>query len=128
VTGVPPQAGSGCQPSASAADASSRSGIPNAGFTPAPWFVERGHDEDGAETETLHICHAGTVCENTTVCQVWNDAEANARLIAAAPELYEALEICLAMGERQLKSAMNLNGQTPYDIGLAAIRKARGAQ
>jgi ATP-dependent Clp protease ATP-binding subunit ClpX len=30
VTGVPPQAGSGCQPSASAADASSRSGIPNA--------------------------------------------------------------------------------------------------
>jgi hypothetical protein len=61
------------------------------GYTPGPWFVERGHDEDGAETETLHICHAGTVCENTTVCQVWNDAEANARLIAAAPELYDEL-------------------------------------
>jgi hypothetical protein len=54
---------------------------------------------------------------------------ADARLIAAAPELYHALEICLAMAQRKsLTGPLNLNGQSPYDIGIAALRKARGEQ
>lgn len=41
--------------------------------------------------------------------------------------LYEALEVCLAMAQRKsLTSPLNLNGQSPYDIGIAALRLARG--
>lgn len=111
-------------------------------FTPGPWeycpcgcgFVGGGDDQvakiiDGewgdvgidlmtGKRELVH--HWGTVAPET--------AQANGRLIAAAPCLYEALETCLAMGERQLKAAMNLRGQSPYDIGIAALAKARGEQ
>jgi hypothetical protein len=55
------------------------------------------------------------------VAQCWDDGhsedecEANARLIAAAPELYEALRMCLLNG--------NLEEQE-RDMGLAALAKA----
>lgn len=52
----------------------------------------------------------------------WKEAEANARLIAAAPELLEALENLLAVNEGE--------GGTRYraqDIARAAIAKAKGA-
>jgi hypothetical protein len=44
---------------------------------------------------------------------------------ALIAELARALETCLAMGERQLKKGMNLGGQSPYEVGLAALKKAR---
>ena len=50
----------------------------------------------------------------------WNDAEANARLIAAAPELLEALQMVL--------DYLNTGDMRPLDLrkASAAITKARG--
>ena len=88
--------------------------------TPGPWHL---HD-----TETATVCGPDGIaiacCEARSRTGVVQDA--NARLISAAPDLYEALEIALAMGGKSLKSAMNLKGQSPYDIGLVALAKARG--
>lgn len=57
---------------------------------------------------------------------VTTDTEANACLIAAAPELLEALEAMIRYGEDG-----PAKGETGYDIELkakAAIRKARGEE
>ena len=95
----------------------------SAGFTPGPWEVGEFR-LDGYPIDAQHHYSVGWAYDINGLPA----NQANARLIAAAPELYEALEICLAMGERELKKALNLSGQSPYDIGIAAIRKARGEQ
>jgi len=81
--------------------------MPN--WTPGPWFVDSAGD----------VC-AGEFCVSITAGP-WDeqDLEANARLIAAAPELLEALQNLLAVH--------NGEGGTRYhagDIARAAIAKA----
>lgn len=58
----------------------------NAQHTPGPWHFEAGVEDNEGE---FYVCHAATVCDATTVCNP--GSEADARLIAAAPELLEAL-------------------------------------
>lgn len=60
-------------------------------LSPAPWILERlsRPDEDDGSTPIFGVSHQQTVCDETTVCNLSN--EADARLIAAAPELLEAL-------------------------------------
>ncbi len=67
--------------------------------TPGPWWVETEADA-GEDEPTLYVCHSGTVCEVTTICNFgpshWatiDTREANARLIAAAPDLLDALRM-----------------------------------
>ncbi len=65
-----------------------------AAFTPGPWFVETEQTADGSNLlvidkenwRTVADCDGGTMGQHSV-----EQAEANARLIAAAPELYEAL-------------------------------------
>jgi len=76
--------------------------------TPAPWvvdglFTEGGHqtrvafpDRHGVPSETIAECfykwhEASHISERIS----WKNAEANARLIAAAPDLLESLELFL---------------------------------
>ena len=93
-------------------------------FTPAPWHVRTG---DEAKTvyavtpadEELPIC--------TAHHQYVEDAEydANASLIAAAPELYEALEAI----ERAIHDRNYFAIESAFDAGgfaRAALAKARG--
>lgn len=58
--------------------------------TPLPWTFEAGVEDNEGE---FYVCHAGTVCTETTVCNPRN--EANARLIVHAVnshhDLIEAL-------------------------------------
>ncbi len=54
--------------------------------TPAPWNVERPYGEPG-----VYVGGPDT----SLVAKVWHDNEANARLIAAAPNLLESLESVL---------------------------------
>lgn len=54
-------------------------------------------------------------------------AKANAMLIAAAPELLEALEMCISSME-SLLSDFNPFDQAAYDKALAAIAKAKGEE
>jgi hypothetical protein len=62
----------------------------SAGFTPGPWA------EDYCDADEVWHVDAGAYPFGSTVCEIdqrtlrEGDAEANARLIAAAPELYEA--------------------------------------
>jgi len=56
--------------------------------TPGPWAVNDGQEvvaDDGAGTRLLCRCHAGH----------YEERSANARLIAAAPDLLAALKVAL---------------------------------
>jgi hypothetical protein len=100
--------------------------------TPGPWHVETEADWEDDEP-TLYVCHAGTVCDGTTVCNFppshWATLDtraANARLIAAAPDLLEALreanrllgDIPAAKGNPRVADAITANRK--------AIAKAEG--
>lgn len=79
-------------------------------FTPGPWEVERS------------VMGCRSICAGEVLVASVEDAptKANARLIAAAPELYEALQ----------KASNTLAGcgmpKIAADICDAALRKARG--
>lgn len=86
-------------------------------ITPGPWFLGEPTEvfADNANL-VLSIARCG-VRFGLTYCE----ATANARLIAAAPDLYEALEAAL--------ECLDMTGGTePYDSGMAALAKARGEQ
>ena len=75
--------------------------------TPGPWSVEKGDPECG--NYGWYVCHPDTVDEESAICNLSVEAEANARLIAAAPELLEALKECItddgATGMRSIELA-----------------------
>lgn len=82
-------------------------------WTPGPWHYERA--------DIHHICHQGTVCDVTTVCNLENGehAAANAHLIAAAPDLYEAAQLGAEL-------AAYYDDDDDYLTIEAALFKARG--
>jgi hypothetical protein len=57
--------------------------------TQGPWGYERG-DEDCGYGGKHFVVHDGTECAETTICET-NYGEFDARLIAAAPEMLDAL-------------------------------------
>ena len=85
------------------------------------WHVEQANDDDGEPTDAYYICHEDTECEDTTICKIENFAieqnEVIANLLAAAPEMLEALE---------LKMNPLTNDQNAHDKALQAIAKAKG--
>lgn len=82
--------------------------------TPGPWELHRVDTSSGDE---IH-----DVADNAHIATVWksNRAEDNAKLIAAAPELLEALEECLQWAKNQGWH------QPGVDSCKAAIAKAKG--
>lgn len=87
--------------------------------TPGPWsFCEaRGPREELCFHEVIDL-------ENNTVCSTWaGPNEANARLIAAAPELLEALR-----GALSYLSLYGPSAQPALLSARAAIAKATGTQ
>lgn len=96
-------------------------------YTPGPWMV----DDEQEDANRLYVRHvdSGRICQCFANCLVTTDAElaANARLIAAAPELLEALqsiEHALRMG---FSAATVLDENSPIRDGIrAAIAKAVG--
>ncbi|HEX3941609.1 MAG TPA: hypothetical protein VHX11_09025 [Acidobacteriaceae bacterium] len=84
--------------------------------TPGPW--SRYNEERCSNIFLESHCHG-------SVCKIANNlhAEANARLIAAAPELLEALERLIARAGENLRGGMMWSEITQAK---AAIRKAKG--
>lgn len=87
----------------------------SANWTPGPWVVET-EAEPGGDDPEVYVCHAGTVCDCTTVCNLQPSAvasvkqrQANASLIAAAPYLYAALQST----RKRLYDAMIALGSSP---------------
>ena len=65
------------------------------GHTPGPWVASRNQPP----FDRRSWCISSKVTEEC-ICNIpagWNRQEANARLIAAAPEILEALEACKAI-------------------------------
>ena len=97
------------------------------GHTPGPWVVEAGTCHTG---EIAMVHGAETENGEPTWLEVWSpewphNADANARLIAAAPELLAALK---AIVEDHLHTTFPpySPGESPYDKGRAAIARAEG--
>ena len=85
-------------------------------WTKGPWHVEVG-TEDG-DWGDIYVCHKGTVCPETTVVNFGDptiEDAANAHLIAAAPEMYEALRAVDAW-----------ENPSCFEKVRAALKKARG--
>jgi len=91
-------------------------------WTPGPWLVQT---TDGAKSgngfDVLGSCVSGLTWINPDSNQ--SEAQANAHIIAAAPDLYEALENLLGVHEGK--------GGTKYhagEIARAALAKASGQE
>lgn len=107
----------------------------NTKHTPGPWDWSRSakpyfsiniHQAEGAPY-TSESSDVAYIHEHTNgICATWVDrvdvAEANARLIAAAPELLEALQQCIA----RLEPSSSTWDKKAYLVGKAAIAKATG--
>lgn len=79
--------------------------------TPGPWH----HDE------TWGLIKAGKLDDCTDICALHSGIVANARLIAAAPELLEALQAMV-----RLHDSGDFGPVDPIDMAMAAIAKAKG--
>lgn len=87
--------------------------------TPGPWFVQKGFN-------TIYSFYGGTSGLTTAVASPLgnqlksgpDELDANAKLIAASPELLEALQYCVEMLENK-----GINGATLENAKLA-IKKA----
>ena len=95
--------------------------------TPGPWLIQQGGDEWVDGIVTLHGHNEDGTPMYWTVASYnrrRDEAEANARLITAAPEMLEALE---QIAHRAHKHAVCTQVQYSLgDIARAAIAKATG--
>lgn len=86
--------------------------------TPGPWqiYTKRGYSEN---VRTI------TGTDHGILAEVYSYDEANARLIAAAPELAEALQAILVMPWTQYPNTRYLSKQEQVAIGLARAALAK---
>ena len=93
--------------------------------TPGPWFVSMkpDWDEDGGMGPAVYDCDGGVfaVVDDEPEAIARPFCEADAHLIAAAPEMLEALEAMVEMVEMN-----GLGKRYALDLAASAIRKARG--
>ena len=83
-------------------------------FTPGPWT-----SEDCTGGGMVGLCFA-VKSENTIVARTtdgWKEAKANARLIAAAPELHAQAKVL-----ERLLVALSMQGETGTDEALDEVR------
>lgn len=96
--------------------------------TPGPWHA-RGQRVEGPLSSGLAFCGESTVVGvNGTYSIGRREAEANARLIAAAPDLLAALERLVATLERQVASPHLAERASPLAQAKEAINKATGGK
>lgn len=90
--------------------------------TPGPWGIQEGKTLLHIETFESERGD-GSLDTRTPVCSLPKKKKADALLIAAAPELLEALESCLDWLETQCQE----NYPDGYiELAQAAIKKAKG--
>ena len=98
----------------------------NQTHTPGPWTIKTDLGIPlqilGAPTEKNPRYNPITRCGTTFIAPTSDEAMANARLIAAAPELLEALKNLLAYLETEDMRPLNMN------LARAAIAKATGKE
>jgi hypothetical protein len=90
--------------------------------TPGPWYVDSCDDDLVFSTNGLHIATVG----NAEQEQPFAEITANARLIAAAPELHEALEFFFNIMHDYESSRRKGYISIAFDQARAALAKAKG--
>lgn len=98
--------------------------IEELGISPAPWKMYVGVysfwvDDNAGE----FVCMKSSTSLNDR-----NIGKRNARLIAAAPELYEALAAMLSCSEREAPFTKESGMSIAMDMARKAIRKAGGEE
>lgn len=93
-------------------DGGTKRKVPQTKWTPGPW----SNDRIGEIAVSLGDDNIALVCFEGELNDE-KECEANAHLIAAAPELYEALKEVVALSDRK---------QHAWDNARAALAKARG--
>lgn len=97
-------------------------------FTPGPWDVARHSPADvvaGNAESNLHLASARCGLSNDLTREA---AVANARLIAAAPELLEALQLAYRHLNGGSDSLTPMEFDRAFKLARAAIAKATGVQ
>lgn len=97
--------------------------------TPGPWFFAAKHDD----CEVRYVCKGENYNRCNDVCTLYTGSAeeqyANANLIAAAPELLEALQLILSVhGEMGDSNVWSINKSHEGRKARAAIDKALGEQ
>ncbi len=98
------------------------------GFTPGPWEV--GPVDD---TVVTHLGADGVRYEIAAIDgdynqpDEWPVMEANARLIAAAPDLLEALKLCLPANLCLTNPNVHYPKTVPLDVPIEDLRKVAAA-
>ena len=99
--------------------------------TPGPWHIGSGNGEGSifAENGRMRLETGGTtlypICHNVSTWNIDED-DANARLIAAAPDLLAALETCVSELNQLAFLANDKLANAAIEKGIEAIRKAKG--
>ena len=88
-------------------------------FTPRPWHLE--YDVDG-----IPLTIIGSDNSAVGTVETWNDhADGNRNLIAAAPAMYEALRMLIALDPRCHRGVAHC-GECGACLGQAALAQAEG--
>jgi len=85
-------------------------------WTPGPWVIGHKGIHEGKNPRSNQIVNKPSVRSSNSL-----DYYLNANLIAAAPELYEALKACAECLDIK-------EGSEPFDSAMSALAKARGEQ
>ena len=98
-------------------------------YTPGPWVTADTKFANGIRTEVEAAGESGPICAcirtvNARKVRSWNEVDANAKLIAAAPELLAACHSLLSILNAELEDDPNPSELTSW---LDAINKANKA-
>ena len=101
--------------------------------TPGPWrvhqFTERGkHGTIWTDISYTVVVQDTTESQPKWVCKLYGESAANANLIAAAPELLEALEACQKYIDFNAKHYATPTALELQQKVITTIAKARGGQ
>lgn len=93
-------------------------------YTPWPWAIDESHINGSINAGKRHVALASFYNCHAEEARVTRDQQkANAQLISAAPEIYEALKIIL---EYPYSDVSPLDDPLVMERARAAIRKAEG--
>lgn len=97
----------------------------NATHTPGPWVAQRNYAET-TESERINIVAGKTIIAETHHAWLdWEEQEANANILAAAPAMYLALQALLAHeGERELSGIGTEHDSEALEAAKLAAKQA----